>query len=91
MELPEGYTESEITWTGLEHLLDDSEGVNASAIKAVAGLSLKGPIQSVMAQLESMGHSVLKPNLNDTEFESKMDEILAEDREDNTQAVSTTP
>lgn len=44
-----------------------------------------------MAQLESMGHSVLKPNLNDTEFESKMDEILAEDREDNTQAVSTTP
>lgn len=52
MELPEGYTESEITWTGLEHLLDDSEGVNASAIKAVAGLSLKGHIQVSITQMK---------------------------------------
>ncbi len=44
-ELPEGYTEGSIVWTGFEHLLKNSGANHPADIKALEGASFNGTIE----------------------------------------------
>ncbi|KAK7753976.1 hypothetical protein SLS62_004075 [Diatrype stigma] len=78
VELPDGYTESEVIWTGFEHFLDDSDKLPSANAKALTGLSFNGTVQSVMSQLETLGYSTKK--FNQTTFdEAEFNATLSDD------------
>ncbi|EMR64031.1 hypothetical protein UCREL1_8992 [Eutypa lata UCREL1] len=64
-ELPEGYTEGPIMWSGFHDYFDSAPGVNASTKSALKGLQLNGTVQEVYHELAGRGLFLYPTNTSD--------------------------